>query len=233
MATGTHSSRPSRNVDASPPQPASAGGTAGRLAAGLVVAAVLALGLAALGPDPQRRGGRSSPRASAPPPAAPALPALPPDVWREAFPLVHADLHLSPAELKATPSTPGMAAVVALNRALKPYRAGDDQKAAVELEGVLLDHPEEYRAALYLGVARLFIDEPQAAIESLRQAQQSTNADVLADAEWYILVGIARLREPDQAETDATALCARGGPASARPCRAVAVLAAARAAARP
>ena len=210
-------------------------GAGGRIVAGLAIATVLAVVLivARPGVPPTVATTAPAPAAAAPEPATPAAPPLPPDVWHDAFPLVPAEIHLTPEELKATPSTPGMAAAAALARALEPYRAGDHQQAAVELEGVLLDHPDEYRAALYLGVSRLFIDEPQAAIEALRQAQQSTAADVLADAEWYILVGIARLREPDQAEGDARALCDRDGPPAGRACQAVEVLARARAASRP
>lgn len=215
-----------------PPAQASAGetdGTAVRLISAAAVALVLALLLAVVRPATAPVGGTTATPAGAQPGAVSAPP-LPAEVWREAFPLVPAEVHLSPDELGAARGAPDRAAVLALDRALEPYRAGDYQKAAVALEGVSLDHPAEHRAALYLGVARLFIDEPQAAIESLRQAQQSTNPDVLADAEWYILVGIARLREPDEAEADAKAVCARGGPAAVRPCRAVGVLANARAA---
>lgn len=201
-----------------------------RLVGGAAAAVALALTLALLRPatppgadvrgTAPDEGGR----------AADAEPPLPPEVWHEAFPLTPVAIHLTPDEEKAPPDRPGMAAASALARALEPYRAAEYQQAAVALEGVLLDHPAELRAALYLGVSRLYIDEPQAAIEALRQAQQSTNPDVLADAEWYILVGIARLREPGQAEADAKAVCARGGPTAERPCRAVEALARARAA---
>lgn len=230
----THTPPVHDRIPASPPAQASGGetdGTAVRLVAGAAIALVLALLLAVVRPattpvaDTTAASARAQPGTASAPPAPP----LPAEVWREAFPLIPADIHFSPDELGAAPDAPGRASAVALDRALAPYRAGDYQKAAVALEGVSLDHPAEHRAALYLGVARLFIDEPQAAIESLRQAQQSTNPDVVADAEWYILVGIARLREPDQAEADAKAVCARGGPGAVRPCRAVGVLANARA----
>lgn len=206
-------------------EPASArastdGGAASRLTAGVAVAVVVALAVAWLRP-------MSPSPTTAPVAASASEPAalLPPDVWREAFPLEPAAVHLTAAELEATPSMPG---VTALTQALGPYRAGDYQAAAVALDGVLVDHPDEYRAALYLGVSRLFIDEPQAAIESFRVAEQSTDAAVLADAAWFTLVGIARLREPAQAETDARALCERGGQGSERACRAVDALARAR-----
>jgi len=225
MASTTNIPQSGRDAD-----PVSA--PAGRLGLALGIAVLLAVALFWLRPASQPPAGGAAASNAPVEPAEPAAPPVPAEVWREAFPLERAEVHMTPAERKATASTPGMAAVAALNRALQPYRAGDDQKAAVELEGVLLDHPDEYRAALYLGVSRLYIDEPQAAIEVLRQAQQSRDPDVLADADWYILVGIARLRVPDQAESDARSLCARGGPPSVRACRAVEVLANARAAAR-
>ncbi|MEZ5289085.1 MAG: hypothetical protein R2712_30635 [Vicinamibacterales bacterium] len=73
-------------------------------------------------------------------------------------------------------------------------------------------------------MARLYADEPQAALEVLRQAEQSPREDVRADVAWYTLVGIARLRDPSQAETDARAQCARDPRGAARQCRAVEAL---------
>jgi hypothetical protein len=112
----------------------------------------------------------------------------------------------------------------ALNAALEPYRKGDYVAAASALDGVRLDHPDDPLAALYLGISRLFMDEPQNALEILRPLEYGTPPQVAAEAAWYSLVGIARLRDPSSVEGEAKALCAKGGPTAARACTAVELL---------
>ncbi len=131
--------------------------------------------------------------------------------WQAAFPL-------EPAPVLEGGDSPGAAA---LARALQPYRKGDYQAAASELESVWIDHPDEHRAALYLGVSRLFMDEVPNAIEILRMAQASPDPRVAAEAQWYVLVGIARLREPASGIAEVREVCEREGPYSARACAAL------------
>lgn len=138
-------------------------------------------------------------------------PVADPARWRAAFPL-------EPAPIHEGGDSPG---AKALMRALEPYRQGDYQTAASDLEGVWIDHPDEHRAALYLGVSRLFIDEVPAAIEILRAAETSPDPRVAAEAQWYGLVGIARLREPASGIAEVREVCERPGPYSARACAAL------------
>jgi hypothetical protein len=112
----------------------------------------------------------------------------------------------------------------ALEKALAPLRKGDYAAAATALDGLLLDHPGEPQAQLYLGIARLFQDEPQNALELLRPLEFSAPPDVAAEAAWYSLVGIARLRDPSGVESEARALCASGRPTSSRACAALEAL---------
>lgn len=159
---------------------------------------------------------RDSPPADRAPDAAsdvtdPGSPVADPKRWRAAFPL-------EPAPAPEGGDSPGARA---LARALEPYRKGDYQKAASELESVWIDHPDEHRAALYLGVSRLFIDEVPSAIEVLRQAQASPDPRIAAEAEWYVLVGIARLREPASGIAEVREVCKRPGPFSERACAAL------------
>ncbi len=132
--------------------------------------------------------------------------------WREAFPLTP----LAPPVLAGTTPLERQ-----LNTAFEPYRRGDYAAAASALDGVRLDHPDDPVAALYLGISRLFMDEVPNGLEILRSIPGSASAEVMAEAEWYGLVGIARLRDPSAALPEARALCARGGPASTRACAAV------------
>ena len=112
------------------------------------------------------------------------------------------------------PSSATRPSARALNTALEPYRKGDYVAAATALDGFLLDHPDDPVATLYLGISRLFMDEPQNALEILRGMPGSASEQVMAEAEWYSVVGIARLRDPSAAEAEARTLCERKGPAS-------------------
>jgi hypothetical protein len=142
--------------------------------------------------------------------------------------------------LAAFPLTPIEAPLVAgtspgaraLNAALEPYRKGDYVAAASALDGVRMDDPDDATAALYLGISRLFINEPQNALEILRPLEYGTPPLVAAEAAWYSLVGIARLRDPSAVEGEAEALCTKGGPTAARACSAVELLSKTRATSR-
>jgi cytochrome c-type biogenesis protein CcmH/NrfG len=103
-------------------------------------------------------------------------------------------------------------------------RKGDYAAAAAALDGLLLDHPGDARAQLYLGIARLFQDEPQNALEFLRPLELNAPPDIGAEAAWYSLVGIARLRDPSGVENEARALCVSGKPTARRACAALEAL---------
>ncbi len=175
----------------------------------ILIALAVALGLGAvlllLQGTPAREPAAPLGRVNVPDPVT-----VDPERWRAAFPL-------TPAAIHGGGDTAGARALTA---ALDAYRAGDYQQAASDLEGVWVDHPDEYRAALYLGVSRLYLDEAPSAIEVLRMAQASPVPEVAADAQWYTLVGMARLRDPSMAADEARRLCAGGGPAAERACRA-------------
>lgn len=143
---------------------------------------------------------------------APEGPSIDPAPYRAAFPLTPLD---------APPVAGDTPAARALELALVPYRQGDYTAAASALDSVLLDHPGESRAALYLGISRLFMDEVPNALEILRPLTFGTPPDVAAEAAWYGLVGIARLRDPSSVEAEARALCNSGGPTAPRACAAL------------
>jgi hypothetical protein len=178
----------------------------------LIVAVALGAGAIYLtrgaAPVPSRPAATGAVNAPEPPPVDPAP-------YLAAFPL-------TPIE---APLVAGISpAARALNAALEPYRKGDYHAAASALDGFLLDNPEDSTAALFLGISRLFMDEPQNALEILRPLEYGTPPQVAAEAAWYSLVGIARLRDPSAVESEAKALCAKGGPTSARACTAVELL---------
>jgi hypothetical protein len=108
----------------------------------------------------------------------------------------------------------------AVDRALVPYRKGDYAAAASALDGVRLDYPDDPAAALYLGISRLYIDEPQNALEILRTMPPAP-PEIQGQAAWYSLVGIARLRDPSHVEAEADALCTSSLPTASRACAAL------------
>jgi hypothetical protein len=194
------------------------GGAARRLAVALFVATGLALAFATLLGPPTDRRDRPSTTAVNPTGAVNVPDPAPVDSarWRAAFPLT------SPPIRDAGDSR----AAAALRKALVPFRKEDYAAAATLLEGVWSEFPDEHRAALYLGITRLFQDEVPNGIEMLRAAEASPDPDVAAEAQWYAIVGVARLRDPREAERMARALCSAGGSASGRACSAVGALAA-------
>jgi hypothetical protein len=120
----------------------------------------------------------------------------------------------------------------AVDRALVPYRKGDYAAAASALDGVRLDYPDDPAAALYLGISRLYIDEPQNALEILRTMPPAP-PEIQGQAAWYSLVGIARLRDPSHVEAEADALCTSSLPTASRACAALESLTKARRNPRP
>jgi hypothetical protein len=179
-----------------------------KIVVGLVVmVGLIGVLLLLVGSDDTADAPRDAAESSAAPAAAPD-----PRPWREAFPL---------EPLPAPAATGSSAQDRQLQAALEPYRKGDYEAAASALDGFRLDHPDEPVSALYLGISRLFMDEVPNGLEILRGIPGSASAEVMAEAEWYGVVGIARLREPQAAEAEARAICARGGPAAARACAAL------------
>ncbi|MCC7180294.1 MAG: hypothetical protein IT177_18085 [Acidobacteria bacterium] len=182
---------------------------------GVALAVVVALVAGAIyltrgaAPGPPRAPATEAVNAPEPPPVDPAP-------YLAAFPLTSLE-----APLIAGTSP----AARALNTALEPYRKGDYVAAATALDGVRMDYPDDPTAALYLGISRLFMDEPQNALEILRPLEYGTPPEVAAEAAWYSLVGIARLRDPSSVEDEAKGLCAKGVSSSARACASVKLLA--------
>ena len=76
-------------------------------------------------------------------------------------------------------------------------------------------------AALYLGIARLFIDEPQNALEILRTLQGGATPEVTSEAAWYALVGSSRLRDPSGVELEAKTVCESSMATASRACAAL------------
>jgi hypothetical protein len=174
----------------------------------VAIAIGVAVALQIFGGSTSRRPETTTPTiVNAPDPAL-----VDPAPWLAAFPL---------EPLEAPGVSGSTAAARALNKALEPYRTGDYAAAATALDGFLLDHPGDPVATLYLGISRLFVGEPQNALEILRALPGSATGAIMAEAEWYSVVGIARLRDPSAAEPEARRLCDGKGPASARACAAL------------
>jgi hypothetical protein len=137
-----------------------------------------------------------------------------PDQWQAAFPLTLPDLQPFGGAVQAPVDRD-------LANAHGSLMAGRYGEAATRFESIWMEHPDRLDAALYLGITRLFLDEVPNGIEILRQAQGSSEPHIAAYAQWYALVGIARLREPGSGMVEAREVCERPGPFSARACGAL------------
>jgi len=182
-----------------PPESSSARGTPAALPAG-----------AALGP-----GATTGASPSAPPADLAPVSDAERARWLAAFPLTP----LPPPALSGSD-----ARTRALRAAFVPYRRGDYAAAAAAFDSLRLDAPDDATAALYLGICRLYQDEVPNALELLRGIPGTATPAEMAEASWYGLVGIARLRDPSAARPEAEALCRGGGPAAIRACAALTAL---------
>jgi hypothetical protein len=164
---------------------------------------------------------------SAPVAVTPASPSVAPPAWLAAFPLSKADIHVTAEEaftVRGAPATTTDPSTVALADALEPYQRDDFIEAAARLARLSREFPGATRPALYLGVSLLQLNRAAEAIEPLRVATGSTQAEVAADARWYLAVALARAGQPDAAAREVRTLCDSGGTAAARACAALKAL---------
>lgn len=70
--------------------------------------------------------------------------------------------------------------------ALAPYRKGDYEEAAKQLEGVWARYPESYPAAFYLGVSWLLAGRAADAVRALEGARRVADEIAAGEAAWYL-----------------------------------------------
>jgi hypothetical protein len=108
-----------------------------------------------------------------------------------------------------------------LTRAFDAYRRDDFADAARRLEALTRDDARLAEAHFYLGVSRLFLKQPAAAIDPLLQARRVAPEVFSADAGWYLALAEDASGNRQQAIAELRTLCAGQHEYSARACRAM------------
>jgi hypothetical protein len=106
--------------------------------------------------------------------------------------------------------------------ALNAYRAGDYQTAAAAFVRVQAQYPDAVEIPFYLGVTRLFLDDPAGAVSSLDVARRVADQTFADDVRWYLAVAQERAGDRPAARAELDALCGGQSAYSARACAAAA-----------
>jgi hypothetical protein len=107
-----------------------------------------------------------------------------------------------------------------LAAALEPYRKDHYLDAAHALAALSRKYPDAAEPAYYEGVCQLFLNQNEAAIESLESARRYASKTLSDDVSWYLAVGFEQAGRPVDARREAEALCMRAGEYQARACAA-------------
>jgi TolA-binding protein len=106
--------------------------------------------------------------------------------------------------------------------AFDAYRAGDYRTAAQQFVRLQTLYPQSVEVALYLGVSRLFLDDPQGAIAVLGAARRVADDAFRADIAWYLAVADERAGDVRSARIELDGLCRGGSAYASRACEAAA-----------
>lgn len=159
-------------------------------------------------------------QAPAPPVArAPAQPAPAPPAF--VLPLEKPELKLTAGALVYRSAGARQDLTKDIAPAFDAYRAGDFSRAAAELDSLTRRYPNSVEVFFYLGVSRLFLNEPAPAIQALETARRLADPSFSADVAWYLSVALERAGRVQEARSLLDGLCAARGPHSAEACAAV------------
>lgn len=93
--------------------------------------------------------------------------------------------------------------------ALEPYAKNDFAEAERRLKDVVSRHPQNAVAHLHLGVSRLFLRQPDAAIPPLENAERLavTQPELAADAGWYLALAFHALGQTERSVDKLQTVC--------------------------
>lgn len=108
-----------------------------------------------------------------------------------------------------------------LTRAFDAYRRDDFRDAATRFEAVARRAPRLAEAQFYLGISKLFLHDPAAAIDPLRQARTLAPDLFGPDVAWYLSVAYAGVGDRERAFGELRPVCAGGKDYSTAACAAI------------
>lgn len=152
------------------------------------------------------------------PPAA--LPAVAP---RRALRLEKPPLKLTAAVALRWRGAPeeGSLATADLARALEAYQRDDFADAAGRLDALTRRAPRLAEAHFYLGVSKLFVGEPAAALGPLEQARSLARDIFSLDASWYLALAHDAIGDRERALGELRPLCDGQKEYAAQACQAI------------
>ena len=137
------------------------------------------------------------------------------------LPLERPDVRISLASLTWRSQGPPNPLVADLRPALDAFRAGDDAAANRDFSTLSTRYPGAVEIALYQGIARLFLNDLDGAVRSLRDAERLADPSFLGDVTWYLAVADERAGKLDGARARIATLCHDRRPADSRACAAL------------
>jgi hypothetical protein len=104
--------------------------------------------------------------------------------------------------------------------AVGAYRANDYRGAAAALTRLQAAYPRAPEVSFYLGISRLFLDDPRGAADALRAVRAAAGDEFRAEADWYLAIAYERAGDRVQAHSVLQSLCRGESPFAARACAA-------------
>jgi len=165
-------------------------------------------------------------------------------VWRQSSSTLTAPTRQPPADVARQPSKPASAFALQLTKpdvkltpgalllrgngsgrlvddiapGLNAYRAGEYDKAARELEGIRSGYPTAVEILFYLGISRLFLDDPTSAARALESALALNDDSFNDDAKWYLALANERAGDRANARNLVEQLCRGTSAYASRAC---------------
>jgi hypothetical protein len=107
-----------------------------------------------------------------------------------------------------------------LRPALDAYRADNFADAARLLDALARKYPRSREVRFYLGVSRLFVDAPAAAMEALLAARRLEGPNPVPQTSWYLALAYQRTNAEEQFQSEMRALCDGKSEFAAKACAA-------------
>lgn len=108
-----------------------------------------------------------------------------------------------------------------LRPALDAYRADNFADAAQHFDALVRKYPRSREVRFYLGVSRLLLEQPAAAIEPLLAARRLEGADPAPQTSWYLALAYQRKNADEQFQSEMRMLCDGKSEFAAKACAAL------------
>lgn len=130
-------------------------------------------------------------------------------------------IRLSTAVLTWRGAAQGNRLLADLEPGIAEFKSGDYDRANTALSRLAETYPNAFDVRYYQGIARLFVNDINGAIESLSAAERVADSSFAPDVAWYLAVADERAGKTDAVRTRLTRLCQAGAAHAADACAAL------------